>query len=240
MCQPSPILRSCRPYRQTLSSKTSVIQGRQKDQEVGGAGEEERRQGWLPGGGDWIRVWKRKDETGKSKRSSSQKWKTGSTETWGAEGAWGTWERHVILLDLGRLENEVKGRCNQPERALAISLGLYSVSDSGLWKYFMQGINTIWIVFYKYPHQTGNDIHTLCACVCSVMSDFLGSHGCSPLGSSAHGISQARILEWAVISFSRGSSRPRDRTHTSCVSCTGRWVLHHWATWGAPYIHCYI
>ena len=86
---------------------------------------------------------KRKDETGKSKRSSSQKWKTGSTETWGAEGAWGTWERHVILLDLGRLENEVKGRCNQPERALAISLGLYSVSDSGLWKYFMQGINTI-------------------------------------------------------------------------------------------------
>ena len=28
----------------------------------------------------------------------------------------------------------------------------------------------------------------------------------SPLGSSVHGISQARILEWDAISFSRGSS----------------------------------
>ena len=37
---------------------------------------------------------------------------------------------------------------------------------------------------------------------------------CSPPGSSVHGISQARILEWVAISFSRGSSRPRDRTQT--------------------------
>ena len=35
---------------------------------------------------------------------------------------------------------------------------------------------------------------------------------CSPPGSSVHGISQARILEWVAISFSRGSSRPRDWT----------------------------
>ena len=32
---------------------------------------------------------------------------------------------------------------------------------------------------------------------------------CSPPGSSVRGISQARILEWVAISFSRGSSRPR-------------------------------
>ena len=38
-------------------------------------------------------------------------------------------------------------------------------------------------------------------------------------GSSVHGISQAGILEWVAISFSRASSRPRDRTHVSCVSC---------------------
>ena len=31
---------------------------------------------------------------------------------------------------------------------------------------------------------------------------------CSPPGSSVHGISQARILEWVAISFSRGSSNP--------------------------------
>ena len=33
---------------------------------------------------------------------------------------------------------------------------------------------------------------------------------CSPPGSSVHGISQARILEWVAISFPRGSSSPRD------------------------------
>ena len=32
---------------------------------------------------------------------------------------------------------------------------------------------------------------------------------CSPPGSSAHGILQARILEWVAIPFSRGSSQPR-------------------------------
>ena len=35
---------------------------------------------------------------------------------------------------------------------------------------------------------------------------------CSPPGSSVHGILQARILEWVAISFSQGSSQPRDRT----------------------------
>ena len=40
---------------------------------------------------------------------------------------------------------------------------------------------------------------------------------CSLPGSSVHGIFQARVLEWVAISFSRGSSRPRDRTHVSRV-----------------------
>ena len=42
---------------------------------------------------------------------------------------------------------------------------------------------------------------------------------CSPPGSAVHGISQARILEWAAISFSRGSSWSRDQTQVSCTSC---------------------
>ena len=54
---------------------------------------------------------------------------------------------------------------------------------------------------------------------------------CSLLGSSAHGISQARRLEWVAISSSRGSSRPRDRTCLSCVSCIGRQSLYHLVTW---------
>ena len=39
---------------------------------------------------------------------------------------------------------------------------------------------------------------------------------CNPLGSSVHGILQARTVEWVAISSSRGSSRPRDRILVSC------------------------
>ena len=42
---------------------------------------------------------------------------------------------------------------------------------------------------------------------------------CSPPGSSAHGILQAKILEWVAISSCRVSSRCRDQTHVSGVSC---------------------
>ena len=40
---------------------------------------------------------------------------------------------------------------------------------------------------------------------------------CSLPGFSVHGIFQARVLEWVAISFSKGSSRPRDRTQVSCI-----------------------
>ena len=60
---------------------------------------------------------------------------------------------------------------------------------------------------------------------------------CSPLDSSVHGRLQARILQRAAISCFRASCQPRDLTH---VSCTGRRVLYHRATWeafSAPYIN---
>ena len=44
------------------------------------------------------------------------------------------------------------------------------------------------------------------------------SMDCSLPGSSVHGISQARILEWVAISSSRGPSQCRDRTHVSCIA----------------------
>ena len=50
---------------------------------------------------------------------------------------------------------------------------------------------------------------------------------CSLPGSSVHGISQARMLEWVAISSSKGSSWPRDQTHISYVSCIGRQVLYY-------------
>ena len=53
----------------------------------------------------------------------------------------------------------------------------------------------------------------------------------SPPDSSVRGIFQARTLEWAAISSSRGSSQSGDWI---CVSCTGRRIFYHWATWEAP------
>ena len=61
---------------------------------------------------------------------------------------------------------------------------------------------------------------------------------CSPPGSSVCGIFQARILEWITISFSRGSSWPRDWSWVSCVSCIVRWILYNCATSETHYEHC--
>ena len=57
---------------------------------------------------------------------------------------------------------------------------------------------------------------------CSTLCDPM-DHGL--LGSSIHGDSPAKILEWVAVPSSRGSSWPRDQTHISHVSCTGRWVV---------------
>ena len=51
----------------------------------------------------------------------------------------------------------------------------------------------------------------LCPTLCNPMDSSLP-------GSSTHGIFQARVLEWAAISFSRGSSQPRDRIQVSHIA----------------------
>ena len=54
---------------------------------------------------------------------------------------------------------------------------------------------------------------------------------CSLPGSSVHGIFQARELEWVAISFSRGSSWPRDRTQVSCI------VGRRFTVWATREVH---
>ena len=61
---------------------------------------------------------------------------------------------------------------------------------------------------------------------------------CDPMdgslpGSAVHGIFQARILEWAAISFSRGSSQSRDRTRVSCIAdrCFTVWATREAPKW---------
>ena len=58
---------------------------------------------------------------------------------------------------------------------------------------------------------------------------------CDPWTAACQGsLSMAIILEWVPISFSRGSSWPRDRIWVSCI---GRWILYHWAAQDAHQNH---
>jgi len=76
------------------------------------------------------------------------------------------------------------------------------------------------------------DLYSLCLCAQSCPT-LCNPMDCSPPGSSVHATLQARILEQVAISFSRGSSGPRDQTIVSCIVCIGRWLLYHCATWEA-------
>ena len=50
---------------------------------------------------------------------------------------------------------------------------------------------------------------------------------CDPMDYTAHGILQARILQWVAFPFSRGSSQHKDQTHVSQIA--GRFFTS-WAT----------
>ena len=85
--------------------------------------------------------------------------------------------------------------------------------------------------------------HSACVCVC-VCVCVLIVQSCptlcdlmdySPPDFSVHGILQARVLEWIATPFSRGSSRPRDR---SLVSCTAGRFFAVWATGKSSSTQC--
>ena len=74
---------------------------------------------------------------------------------------------------------------------------------------------------------------------CQVVSDSSDPMGCSLPGFSIHGSFQERMLKWVSVSYSRGSSRPRDWSRVRCISCIGRRILYHCATWKALYCQKY-
>ena len=63
--------------------------------------------------------------------------------------------------------------------------------------------------FHKY-RTCESEVAQSCPTLCNPMD-------CSLPGSSVHGIFQAIVLEWIAISFSRGSSQPKDQTRVSCI-----------------------
>ena len=93
---------------------------------------------------------------------------------------------------------------------------------------------------FSYPKDyisRSTDIYTLARSVAQSCPTLWDPMDCSPPGFSVHGIFQARVLEWVAISFSTGSSQPRDRTWVSCIA--GRHFTL-WATREARYIHYHV
>ena len=104
---------------------------------------------------------------------------------------------------------------------------------TGIWKYSSkihmeecQMLNTLVRMYLAASKRS--DIAQSCPTLCDPVD-------CSLQGSSVHGIFQARVLEWVAISFSRGSSWPRDRTQVSRIAgrCFTVWAtreaLKRWA-----------
>ena len=73
--------------------------------------------------------------------------------------------------------------------------------------------------------QPESDFHVVVVEPLSCVWLFYNPMDCSPPISSVRGISQARILEWVVMTSSKGSSPPRDQTWISCISCIGRGIF---------------
>ena len=76
----------------------------------------------------------------------------------------------------------------------------------------------------SYSHMLSQKNCYCCCLVGKLEVCLCDSIDCRPPGSSVYGISQAKILEWVAISFSRGTSQSRDWIH---ISCTGSLPLSH-------------
>ena len=99
------------------------------------------------------------------------------------------------------------------------------VMDREAWRVVVHGVEKSWTWLSDWTELNWIILTTnVLKLSLHVLSRSVMSNSCDPMyyslpGSSVHGISQARILEWIAISFSRGSSQPRDQTHVSYTSC---------------------
>ena len=104
-------------------------------------------------------------------------------------------------------------KCTFHSRLININIGARLLSQE--WKTKLEGALSLWR-----------------SVSCSGVSDSVTPWACNPPSSSVRGILQARILEWAAISFSSGSSQCKDRTLVSCIA--GKFFTV-WATREALY-----
>ena len=113
-------------------------------------------------------------------------------------------------------------------KAINLKLGIFPTQG------WIPGLQHCRQILYHLSHQEKwSEVAQSCPTLCNPV------HSSLP-GFAIHGIFQARILEWAAISFSRGSSQPRDQTRVSCIA-DRRFTI--WATKEAPrynYSHIFL
>ena len=95
---------------------------------------------------------------------------------------------------------------------MALGTGRWLTSETG-W-----GVNAVWILSWELTElrdrektlqwELDKDVYRSLKCEVKVAPSCLTL--CYSMGSTVHGILQARILEWVAVPFSRGSSQPRD------------------------------
>ena len=90
---------------------------------------------------------------------------------------------------------------------------LQDVTSFTRWNW-VKGIEDL-CYFLKVCVNLCEEVKVLVAQLCLTLWDPMD---CSPLGSSVHGILQARTPEWTAIPFFRGSSWPSDWTWVSCIA----------------------
>ena len=105
---------------------------------------------------------------------------------------------------------------------------VWEVSVSGHMQLLLKYTDTL-----LFPKTDEHSISELRAS-CSVVSSSCDMMDCGLPGSSAQGILHTKILVWVALPFPGGSFQPRNQTHVSCISCTGRWVLYHQCHLGSP------
>ena len=108
-------------------------------------------------------------------------------------------KRHLLLgrKAMTDLDSILKSRnITLPTKAHLVKAMFFSSSRVWMWELF---------------HEEMSEFAQSCPTLCNPTD-------CSLSGSSVHGIFQASVMEWIAISFSRGSSRPRNRTGVSCIA----------------------
>ena len=97
-----------------------------------------------------------------------------------------------------------------------LHLEYHFISSAQEVKFTLKGPSLSFLLWRLLRHHSkkkknSDEVAQSCLTLCNPMD-------CSLPGSSIHGIFQAKILEWTAISFSRGSSQPRDRTQVPCIA----------------------